>query len=72
MTKSLSMTGFYMIETSVMKESTKLNNIFTEYEEKKEYSFSCSRYFDVTGIHFNIHECLKWLEKPFLRKVASS
>ena len=57
-------TGFYVIGTSVMKELTTLNNKFTESEVKKENKFSRSRNFDFTCIHFNIYECLKWLEKP--------
>ena len=47
-----------------MKELTTLNNEFTESEEKKENNFSSSRNFDFTCIHFDIYECLKWLEKP--------
>ena len=47
-----------------MKELTTLNNKFTESEVKKESKFSRSRNFDFTCIHFNIYECLKWLEKP--------
>ena len=47
-----------------MKELTTLNNKFTESEVKKENKFSRSRNFDFTCIHFNIYECLKWLEKP--------
>ena len=49
---------------SVMKELTTLNNKFTESEVKKENNFSSSRNFDFTFIHFNIYECLRWLEKP--------
>ena len=30
----------------------------------KENKFSRSRNFDYMCIHFNINECLKWLEKP--------
>ena len=56
--------GFYLIGTSVMKELTTLYNKFTESEKKKENKFSRSRNFDFTRIHFNIYECLKWLEKP--------
>ena len=41
-----------------MKELTTLNNKFTESEVKKENKF------DFTCIHFNIYECLIWLEKP--------
>ena len=48
-----------------MKELTTLNNKLTESEVKKENNFSRSCNFDFTCIHFNIHECLKWLEKPF-------
>ena len=55
-------TGLYMIGTSVMKELTTLKNKFTESEEKKENNFSRSHNFDFTCIHFNIYECLKWLE----------
>ena len=40
-----------------MKELTTLNNKFTESEVKKENNF------DFTYIHFNIYECLKWMEK---------
>ena len=47
-----------------MKESTTLNNKFTESEVKKESKFSRSRKFHFTCIHFNIYDCLKWLEKP--------
>ena len=53
-----------MIGTSVMKELTTLNSKFTESEVKKENKFSRSPNFDFTCIHFNIYECLKWLEKP--------
>ena len=56
--------SFYIVVTSVMKELTTLNNRFTESEVKKENKFLCSRNFDFTCIHFNIYECLKWLEKP--------
>ena len=41
-----------------------LNNKFTESEVKKDNKFYCSRDFDFTCIHFNVYECLKWLEKP--------
>ena len=41
-----------------------LNSKFTESEVKKENKFSPSPNFDFTCIHFNIYECLKWLEKP--------
>ena len=47
-----------------MKELTTLNSKFTESEVKKENKFSRSHNFDFTCIHFNIYECLKWLEKP--------
>ena len=47
-----------------MKELTTLNSNFTESEVKKEKKFSRSPNFDFTCIHFNIYECLKWLEKP--------
>ena len=47
-----------------MKELTSLNSKFTESEVKKENKFSPSPNFDFTCIHFNIYECLKWLEKP--------
>ena len=47
-----------------MKELTTLNSKFTESEVKKENKFSRSPNFDFTCIHFNIYECLKWLEKP--------
>ena len=52
-----------------MKELTTLNSKFTESEvNKSEVSkreqFSRSHNFDFTCIHFNIYECLKWLEKP--------
>ena len=43
---------------------TSLNSKFTESEVKKENKFSPSPNFDFTCIHFNIYECLKWLEKP--------
>ena len=46
-----------------MKELTTLNK-FTESEVKTENKFSRSRNFYFTCIHFNIYECLKWLEKP--------
>ena len=46
-----------------MKELTTLNSNFTESEVKKEKKFSRSPNFDFTCIHFNIYECLKWLEK---------
>ena len=46
-----------------MKELTTLNSKFTESEVKKENNFSRSPNFDFTCIHFNIYECLKWLEK---------
>ena len=39
-------------------------NKFTESEVKKENTFSRSRNFNFTCIHFNIYECLKWFEKP--------
>ena len=52
-----------MIGTSVMKDLTTLKNKFTESEMKKEYNFSHLPNFDFTCIHFNIFECLKWLEK---------
>ena len=47
-----------------MKELTTLNNKFTQSEVKNENKFSGSGNFDFTCIHFNIYECLKWLEKP--------
>ena len=47
-----------------MKELTTLNSKFAESEVKKENKFSLSPNFDFTYIHFNIYECLKWLEKP--------
>ena len=47
-----------------MKELTTYNKIFTESEEKKENNFLRSRNFGFTRTHFNISECLKWLEKP--------
>ena len=47
-----------------MKELTTLNNKFTGWEVKKDNNFSRSRDFDFTYMHFNIFECLKWLEKP--------
>ena len=47
-----------------MKELTTLKSKFTESEVKKEKKFSRSPNFDFTFIHFNICECLKWLEKP--------
>ena len=47
-----------------MKELTTLNSKFTESKVKKENKFSRSPNFDFTCIHFNIYECLKWLEKP--------
>ena len=47
-----------------MKELTALNSKFTESEVKKENKFSRSPNFDFACIHFNIYECLKWLEKP--------
>ena len=56
-----------MIGASVMKELTTDYRKFTEFTEsevKKENKFSCSHNFDFTCIHFNIYECLKWLEKP--------
>ena len=53
-----------MIGTSVMKELTILNSKSAESEVKKEKIFSRSPNFDFTCIHFNIFECLKWLEKP--------
>ena len=37
---------------------------FRESDVKKENKFSRSPNFDFTCIHFNIYECLKWLEKP--------
>ena len=46
-----------------MKELTRLNCKFTESEVKKENKFSRSPNFDFTCVHFNIYECLKWLEK---------
>ena len=53
-------TGLCMIRTSVMKELTPLNNKFYKIRRKE---FSRSRIiFDFTCIHFNIYECLKWLE----------
>ena len=42
---------------------TTLNSKFTESRVKKENKFSRSSNFDFTCIHFNIYECLKWLEK---------
>ena len=53
-----------MIGTSVMKELTTFNSKIRESEVQKENKFSCSPNFDFTCIHFNIYECLKWLEKP--------
>ena len=53
-----------MIVTSVIKELTTLNNKLTEPEVKKENKLSRSRNFDFTCIHFNIYECLNWLEIP--------
>ena len=50
--------------TSVMKELITLNSKFTDSKVKKKNKFSCSPNFDFTSIHFNIYECLKWLEKP--------
>ena len=47
-----------------MKELTILNKKFTESEVKKENKFSLSRNFDFTCIHFDICQCLNWLEKP--------
>ena len=47
-----------------MKELTKFNSKFTESEVNKENKCSRSPNFDFTCIHFNIYECLKWLEKP--------
>ena len=47
-----------------MKEVTTLNSKFTESEVKKENKFSRSPNFNFTCIHFNIYECLKWMEKP--------
>ena len=35
----VSFNGFYMIETSAMKELTTLNNKLTKSEEKKENNF---------------------------------
>ena len=46
-----------------MKELTSLNSKFTESEVKKENKFSPLPNFDLC-IHFNIYECLKWLEQP--------
>ena len=51
-----------MIGTSIIKELTTLNSKFTESEVRKENKFSRSPDFDFTCIHFNIYECLKWLE----------
>ena len=56
--------GFSVIGTSIMKELTTLNSKFTESVVKKENKFSRPPNFDFTCIHFNIYECLKWLEKP--------
>ena len=47
-----------------MKEVTTLNSKITESEVKKWNKFSRSPNFDFTCIHFNIYECLKWMEKP--------
>ena len=47
-----------------MKELTILNSKFAQSEVKKDNKFSRSPNFDFTCIHFNIYECLKWLEKP--------
>ena len=47
-----------------MKELTTLSNKFTESQVKKENKFSLSHNFDFACIHFNIYECLKWLENP--------
>ena len=47
-----------------MKQLTTVDNKFTESEVKKENKFSRSRNFDYICIHFNIYECLKWMEKP--------
>ena len=47
-----------------MKGLIKLNNKFTESEEIKDNYFSSSLNFDFACIHFNIYECLKWLQKP--------
>ena len=54
---------------SVMKKIITLNNKFTESEVKKKSKFSRSRNFDfpyihISILHFNIYDCLKWLEKP--------
>ena len=53
-----------MTGASIMKELTSLNNKYTEWELKKENNFSRSRNFDFGCIHFNIFDCLEWLEKP--------
>ena len=53
-----------MLGTSIIKELTTLNSKFTESEVRKENKFSRSPNFDFTCIHFNIYECLKWLENP--------
>ena len=47
-----------------MKELTTRNNKFVECQVKKEYNFSRSPNFDFKCVHFNIFECLIWLEKP--------
>ena len=52
-----------------MKEGTTLNSKFTEPEVKKENTFSRSPNFDFTCIHFNIYECLKWMERIPRRSV---
>ena len=46
-----------------MKQLTTLNSKFAKPEVKKENKFSRSPAFDFTCIHFNIYECLNWLEK---------
>ena len=56
---------WFLYDTDLRHERlTTLNSKFTESEVKKENKFSRSPNFDFTCTHFNIYECLKWLEKP--------
>ena len=55
---------WFLYDRDLHHELTSLNNKFTESEVKKDNQFSSSRNFDFTCVHFNIYECLKWLEKP--------
>ena len=52
-----------MIGTSVMKELTTLNNKFYRIRKEEREQSHVHVTFDLTWMHFNIYEYLKWLEK---------